>query len=513
MFDLVIKNGEVITDNQVHYLDIGIKDGMIRAMKPDLDGEKVIDAGGLVVSPGFIDMHTHSDVSFIMHPTNDSKLYQGVTTEVTGCCGFSYFPYTQKGMALQEKNNDLTEYDSRSIDDFAKKFSRDMSLNWAGLVGHGPLRLSVVGDLDLEATDDQIDQMKALLHEELKAGAFGLSLGVAYAPGMFANTKEFIELAKVVKKYDKIVSSHIRNENVDVFESVEELIEIGRKSSAHVHISHLKLGYGSWHRADELLKLIDDASKEGVHITFEQYPYIASATGLSAVLPNWVHDGGTEKMMYRFKYERERVIKGIESDNSYKMGLDRVVVVTTRGFFDQGDGKSIREISGLLNKSEAETVIYLLENLNCDVPTIRFTMTEEDVFKIASRPDCAVISDGSAYSLDKSLVKGMPHPRSFGTFPRYLSLNRKHGWMRLDQALYKMTGLPADLMGLKKRGSIKVGYHADITIFDKDKITDQARYDDSIQAPLGISYVIVGGKLALENGQVRESAGEMLLSL
>ncbi len=513
MFDLVIKNGEVITDNQILDVDIGITNGMIKALDKNLKGKQIIDAKDCVVSPGFIDMHTHSDISFILHPTNDSKLYQGVTTELTGCCGFSYFPYTDKGIELQEKNLELTEYDSRSITTFIEKFKRPMSINWSGLVGHGPLRLSVVGDLDVIATDLQIEEMKSLLDKELSSGAYGLSLGMAYAPGMFANTKEYIELAKIVKKHNKLLSAHIRNENINVFEAVKELIEIGESSGAHVHISHLKLGYGSWHKAQELLNMIDLASERGVYITFEQYPYIASATGLSAVLPNWVHDGGTEKMMYRFKYERESVIKGIESDNSYKMGLDRVVVVSTKGLIPEGDGKSIREISKLLNVSEPETVIYLLENLNCDVPTIRFTMAQEDVYEIASRLDCAVISDGSAYSLNSNEVDGMPHPRSFGTFPRYLKLNRELGWMSLENALYKMTGLPAKLMGLENRGSIQLNYHADITIFNKKIISDTATFDNSIAAPIGIEYVIVNGSVALQKGKALKRAGEILLNL
>lgn len=511
MYDLVIKNGLVVGHGKV---DLAINKGMIEAIGKDIDGKEIIDASGLIVSPGFIDMHTHSDISFIENSSNDSKLSQGVTTELVGLCGYSFYPYSEKGMKLQEKNMEITKYDSRSMKTFIESHDKDKSLNWASLIGHRNLRLSVVGDEDVKASPSQIDEMKDLLDRELLSGAFGLSLGLAYSPGMFADTEELIELAKVANIHGKIVSAHIRNENIHVFEAVSELIEIGEKSGAHVHISHLKLGYGSWHKVKEMFSMIDAAKARGVKITFEQYPYIASATGLSAVLPNWVHDGGVEGMIRCFKNERQKVIDGIMSDNSFKMGLDRVVVVTTKGLFSKGDGKSVREISKMLGLSEAETVIYLLENLECDVPTIRFTMDKEDVFEIARRRDVAVISDGSAYTLDPDNIDGMPHPRSFGTFPRYLKLNRTYGWMSLEDAIYKMTELPAKLMGLEKRGIISEGCFADITIFDENEISDTATYENAISQPIGIKYVIVNGKVAFKEGRATvERAGEMLLSL
>jgi N-acyl-D-amino-acid deacylase len=514
MFDIVIKNGEVITDGKIFDFDIGIKDGIVKSLAYNLKAKRIIDAKGAVVSPGFIDMHTHSDISFIMHPRSESKLYQGVTTELVACCGFSHYPYSQSGLEVMKKNHELTAYDSESLNAFIEKFKKPMSINWASCIGHGPLRLSVVGDKDLRATDGQIQEMKDLLHKELSSGGFALSLGMAYAPGMFADTKEYIELAKVVKKHNKFITAHIRNENDDVFESLKELIKIGEISGARIHVSHLKLGYGSWHRADDLLEVIDQAKKKGVEISFEQYPYLASATGLSAVLPNWVHDGGTEMMVKRFKNNRPEVIEGIISSNSYKMGLDRIKVLSTKGFLPEADGKSIDEISMILNLSGPEAILYLLENMNCDVPTIRFIMDEEDVFKIASRKDCVVISDGSSGSLDRDEVKEMPHPRSYGTFPRYIRLNREKKWMSLEQALYKMTALPAKLMGLVNRGSIKEGYAADITIFNKETIRDQASYGQPIAPATGIEYVIVNGAIAYENGKATtESAGEILLNL
>ena len=512
MFDLVIKNGLVVSDLKKIRTDVAITNDKIVAIGENLHGRDCIDVTGKIVSPGFIDMHTHSDVSFLKNETNDSKLYQGITTELVGCCGFSHYPYTSEGLSLLDKNNEKLPYDVCSLTSFKETYRKPMSLNWASLIGHGPLRRSVIGDSNVIATDEQVDRMKTLLDQELSNGGFGLSLGMAYAPGMFADTNEYIELAKVCKKHNKIVSAHIRNENIDVFESVNEMIHIARLSGAHIHISHLKLGYGSWSRSMELLDIIDKAVSEGTNITFEQYPYIASATGLSAVLPDWVHDGGIEKMMYRFTHERDRVIKGIESSNSFEMGLDRVIVVSTDGFMEEANGQSIRDISLLLKESEAETVIYLLENLNCDVPTIRFTMLESDVYTISKRKDCVVISDGSAYSLDSNQVDGNPHPRSYGTFPRFLRLNRINQWMSLEEALYKMTSLPARLINLKHRGKIQVGYYADITIFDEATVSDQATFDDAIQAPLGIEYVIINGKIALDQRATDERAGEMLLS-
>lgn len=506
MFDLVIKNGRIISHLNELTGDIGITGNKIIKIGGDLTGKKIIDAKGLVVSPGFIDMHTHSDVSFIKYETNDSKLFQGVTTEMVGCCGDTYYPCV-------EKINPLKSYQTESMASFIEIYDRPKAIHWGSYIGHGPLRSSIVGDHDVKATENEIKRMKALLDKELSSGAFGLSLGIAYAPGMFADIHELIELAKVVKKHEKILTAHIRNENQFVFESVEELIEIGRQSGAHVHISHIKLGYGQWHQGTKLLKRIDDAVKAGVHITFEQYPYKASSTGLSAVLPNWVHDGGTEKMMDRFHHERAEVMEGIKASNSYAMGLDRVIVVTTKGFMPELDGLSIRDISQKIGRTEADTVIYLLENLNCDVPTIRFTMETSDVMTLLKRKDSAIISDGSGYPLDSEKIDGMPHPRSFGTFPRFIRLNRENRWMGLEEALHKMTSLPADLVKLENRGAIKEGYFADITIFDEKIISDTARYDASVSKPIGIEYVIVSGRVVIDKGELTdERPGEILLS-
>lgn len=519
MYDIVIKNGSIICgDSTKSYKgDIGIKNKKVVKIAEKLDeGEKIIDANGLIVSPGFIDMHTHSDIAFIQDETCDSKLYQGVTLELSGCCGYSYYPSNDEGLERLKDFVEESDYDyyvSESVEDFVNKVKNNkMAINWATYIGHGALRSSVVGFNDEKPTESQLLEMKEILDRELSYGAFGLSLGIAYAPGMFCDINELIELSKIVAKHNKIVTAHIRNENDHVFESIEELIEIGRKSKAHVHVSHMKLGYGNWYKTKELFELIDNARKEGVNITIEQYPYNASSTGLSAVLPNWVHDGGTEKILDRFKNQREEVIKGIEESNSYEMGLDRVLVISTSGFMKEADGKNIREISKMLNVSEAETVIYLLENTNCIVPTIRFSMEYEDVYEIMKRKDCAVISDGSAYSLNPEKVTGNPHPRNYGTFPRFIKMNKEKNFMSLEEAIYKMTGLPANLLNITDRGIIKEGNYADITIFDYDAIEDTAVFNDSISKPKGIEYVIVNGDVVVEKGEVtKKRPGEILL--
>lgn len=520
MFDLVLKGGTIITglNNERFIGDIGIKNQKITKISNCIKSDAAtLDVKGLIVAPGFIDMHTHSDVSFIEDELCESKLYQGVTTELVGCCGFSYYPSTEDGFdRLKSYLSDepMNSYASGSLKSFvAKTKELYKTINWATYIGHGALRVSVVGYDDVLASAVQLEEMKVLLDRELTSGAFGLSLGVAYAPGMFADSHEYIELAKIVKKHNKIVTSHIRNENDHVFEAVEELIEIGRQSKAHVHISHMKLGYGNWYKAKALLELIDAARFEGINITFEQYPYEASATGLSAVLPNWVHDGGIEKMLNRFATIRDDVIKGIESSNSFKMGLDRVLVVSTNGFLPEVDGKNIRDISEMLEKSEAETVIYLLEHTNCSVPTIRFTMEEQDILEIMKREDCAVISDGSALSLEYQKVMGMPHPRNYGTFPRFLKLNRSLNLMSLENAIQKMTSLPAKYIGLKDRGSLVVGQYADITVFDEKTIEDVATFQNSIRKSKGIKYVIVNGKVVISSGRLtNERPGEILLN-
>ncbi len=519
MYDLVIKNGKIVsgTGEKACVADIAIRGKRIAKIAPNLeDGVQNIDASGLIVSPGFIDMHTHSDIAFIQDETCGSKLFQGVTTELVGCCGFSYYPSNDAGferLKMYSEEKEHIAYVSKTLSDFVQKTdSMNKSINWGTYIGHGALRASVVGFGDVKPTTEQIEEMKALLDAALSDGAFGLSLGIAYAPGMFCDTDELIELGKVVSKHDKIVTAHIRNENAAVFEAIDELIEIGRASKAHVHISHLKLGYGNWHQTEKLFKTIESARAEGINLTIEQYPYNASSTGLTAVLPNWVHEGGVDKILERFKEHRNEVIKGIEASNSFEMGLDRVMVVSTGGFMPEADGKNIREISQMLNKSEAETVIYLLENTECVVPTIRFTMDDEDVLKIMKRKDCAVISDGSAYSIDPEKMTFKPHPRNYGTFPRFLKLNRQHQLMPLEDAIYKMTGLPAQNIHLEQRGILKEGNYADITIFDYDKVEDTAVFNNSISKPIGIEYVIVNGEIAIEKEALTSArSGAILL--
>lgn len=510
MYDLVVKNGLVITQKGSEVCDVGINGSKIIKIASHLKGLKEIDATGLVVSPGFIDMHTHSDVSFTKDSRNASKLSQGVTTEMVGCCGYSYYPNTPYSYEQLVLNREMSSYDSDSILDFIKKFRQPMSIHWASMVGHGPLRRSVVGEGNDIATDQQITEMKTMLDKELSCGAFGLSLGLAYAPGMFADIHELIELGKVVKAHNKMITAHIRNENIYVFDAVNELIEVGKVSGAHVHISHLKLGYGSWHQTEKLLKLIDDANKKGIRVTFEQYPYEASSTGVAAILPNWVHEGGRKKMLETMKTRREEVIAGIEESNSYAMGLDRVIVVSTEGLLPEGDGRSIRDISQMLELTEAETVLYLLEKSDHDLSTVRFTMDEEDVYTMLQRKDSAIISDATARNFECDV---MPHPRGFGSFTRFLRLNREHQWMSLEEAIYKMTGLPAKLLQIKDRGEIAVGKVADLVVFDENAVTDLATYDQPIQMSQGINHVIVAGKLAFSEGKVTdERAGEFLLS-
>lgn len=519
MYDLVIKNGTIVdgTGEKPYISDLAVKGNQIVAIAPELDpGQRTIDATGLIVAPGFIDMHTHSDIAFIEDETCGSKLYQGVTTELVGACGFSYYPSHEEGFerlkAFTEDKEHLA-YVSKSLADFVQKTQKlKKCINWGTYIGHGALRASVLGFGDEAPTEYELDQMKDLLETGLVEGAFGLSLGIAYAPGMYSKTRELVELAKVVAKYNKIITAHIRNENDHVFESIEELIEIGRLSGAHVHVSHLKLGFGNWYKTSQLFDLIDQARDEGVHLTIEQYPYNASSTGLSAVLPNWVHEGGIPKILWRFSNQRQAVIDGIEESNSFKMGLDRVLVISTSGFLPEVDGKNIREISKVLKLSEAETVIYLLEHTECSVPTIRFSMADEDVLEIMRREDCAVISDGSAYSIDPEKMKFKPHPRNYGTFPRFLKINREKSLMPLEKAVWKMTGLPAKFINLDDRGCLKTGYFADITIFDYNLIRDTAVYNNSVSRAQGIEHVIVNGRLVIDKRTLTdERSGEILL--
>ncbi len=516
MYDLVLKGGTVIegTRKPPRQADVCIADGKIAAIVDQFAGEakEVVDVGGKTVAPGFIDIHTHSDVSPLVPPpfNAESKLYQGVTTEITGNCGCSIVPNTKE--RRQEINYYFErmlelpagiELDMDSIDDYAERVAeKGSALNMGVLIGHGTLRGCVMGFGDREPSPEEMEGLKALLDQELSRGAFGMSLGLIYPPSAFSKQEELVELAKVLARHDALLAVHMRNEGPKVFEAVDEMLEIARLSGVHLQISHLKLmGKPQWHRAEELLAKINQARERGINVTCDQYPYNATSTGLSALVPKWAHDGGFAKMVERLASKDKGLLEDISREMDNRGGPQTVLVVSSHGRMPEIEGKTMDQVAKMLNLPAEEAVAEVLVRCEGGAAAIYFSLNEEDVITIFHDMNIAIASDGYSLSFDRSITSTNPHPRNFGTFPRFLQMNREKQIMPLEDAVYKITALPAAILGLADRGVLKEGTPADITVFDAAKIEDRSQFTDSLAKPAGIEHVIVGGVFALRDGR------------
>jgi len=526
MYDILIKNGLLVDGlrSKPFLANLAIKDGKIAKIdcsNSDIEANITINAQGKHVAPGFIDIHTHSDVSFIEDGRCESKIFQGVTTEVVGQCGSTFYPSSEENLPnlrdyVRGRDIDTDYYASTSFRDFiAKAKSKGHSLpnNWITLIGHNALRTSVMRFEGRTATANEIKQMVALLEQEMAAGAWGLSLGLGYAPGIFSNIKELAALGQVVAKYDGMVASHMRNQNDQVFEALDEMFEINRRSGAHVHIAHVKIGgKDNWGQVKKYMDFVHDAQANGVNVTLDMYPYEAASSGITNVLPKWTLAGGIEAAAACFNGpERERLIAELSEKFVTDDDGNRVYIVTTGGRFPEADDKTLTELAKDLGVSIVEALEQVVVKTNGHCREISFAMDPNDVLQFLSQMDIAIGSDGSSMPLDPKLNKGKPHPRNFGTFPRFLRLAREHNLMPIEDAVYKITGLSAGMMGIKNRGILSEGYAADITIFDADQVIDTATYSNPFGKPIGIEHVIVNGQIVVQNGcETKNRPGQFL---
>ncbi len=514
MYDLLIKNGRIYdgTGSAPYDADVAVAGGEIVAIGK-LEGEaaKTIDAGGLAVSPGFIDLHTHSDMSFLLDPTAQSKVRQGVTLELAGNCGSSFCApllgdaqEALKGRVAQYgKPLDITWSDFGGYLDAVEKAGA--TLNLAVQVGHGTVRSCVIGNDDRPPTGDELDRMKALVAESLDVGAMGFSTGLFYAPGSYARLEEVIELASVASRRDKLYSTHMRDEgsqNIGLFVALNETIEIGRRTGIRLEVSHVKCkGPSVWGRAADVLDLFDRTRKEGIDIAGDQYPYTASSTGLTgAMFPRWALSGGREATLKRMTdpQSRKRLLDGVNAMYD-QYGSADVVVIARFVPNPHFEGMNMAEIARELECDPAEAALRLYEYGEGQV--IVHAFHEPDVDLIAQHPMISVASDGSSLSTEGVLGVGRPHPRSYGTNPRFLKrFVREKGLVSLPEAIRKMTTLPASRLGLTRRGRIAPGFAADIVCFDPNAVADTATFERPHSYAAGIPHVAVNGKLVIENG-------------
>lgn len=479
--DILIRNGIVFNgiDKESKKVSIAIKNDKIVFVGDEskvlINSVKIINAQGMIVSPGFIDPHTHADRDLNKRETshNHPFLYQGITTVVAGNDGDSFYPLSKYKM----------RYENNGI-----------GTNVVLLVGHGTIREQIMGKTDRQATPDEIKKMQILIQQEMDAGAFGMSTGLFYSPGSYSNTDEVIALAKTVAKNDGVYDTHLRDESsytVGLIPSIEEAIEIGRQASLPIHISHIKcLGVDVWNQSKHIVSLIEEACNEGVEVTANQYPYDASATGLkSAVVPRWAESGGKDSLFIRYKSTkyRSQVLEETRKNITRRGGPDKLLIVKA----DDSSfvGKNVLEVAEMLKVSPEEAVFKALETGYVRVAS--FNMNPEDIHYFMKQDWVVTGSDGNT-----------GHPRKYGSFPRkYNKYVMEEKIIDMGTFINNSTSKTADIFKIKNRGKLREGYYADIIIFNPDEFKDVANYRNAFQLAKGLEYSIINGEFSVLEGE------------
>ncbi|WP_425635881.1 N-acyl-D-amino-acid deacylase family protein [Algoriphagus yeomjeoni] len=518
-YDILIKNGQIIdgSGNPGYVGDIGIRADTIAAIGnlQDAIGTSEIDATGLVVAPGFINMLSWATESLIEDGKSQSDIRQGVTLEVFGE-GWSMGPLTDEMKVDEEKSQGdikfpiswttLGEYLDFLVD-------KGVSTNVASFIGATTVRIHELGYEDRAPTAEELESMKSLVKQAMEEGALGVGSSLIYAPAFYASTEELIELCKVAAAYDGMYISHMRSEGGRLLESLDELIRIADEAKIRAEVYHLKeSGQANWGKYDAVVAKIDSARAAGLEITTDMYNYVAGATGLDAAMPPWVQEGGYNKWAERLQDPviRKQVLQEMktptdewESLMQAVEGPDKMILV---GFKNDSlkylTGKTLAEVAELRQLSPEETAMDLVVQDGSRVGTIYFLMSEENVKKQLALPYMSFGSDAGSYSIEGVFLKSSYHPRAFGNFARVLGKYvREEKVISLEQAIYKMTTLPATNLKIKKRGTLKEGYFADLAIFDPTQIQDHATFEEPMQYATGMVHVLVNGTPVLQNGE------------
>lgn len=512
-FDIIVKNGLIMdgVQDEGKSLDLGVVTDRIETvadLSPSL-ARTVIDAKGKIVSPGFIDIHSHTDYELLMNPRAESKIRQGITTELNGNCGGSAFPHKKKLSVYEKSIKDTTGMEFLAWTDFAGYRSilekRGISVNYGTLVGHGTIRQHVIGHTRRKPTLQEMRSMQEHVHRAMRQGAFGLSTGLEYAPDRFAHTEEIIEICRAAAQHGGFYATHMRSEDTQLIEAVAEAIHIAETACLPLQLSHLKVaGKRNYYKLPMVFDLMERAEERGLDITADRYPYTAYATSLSIMFPSWALDGGSSQFVERLKSKeirvrmKEEALEKAEGNNSWE---SMMVVSASQQKNKPLIGKDLQTAADEKKQHPYEFVCDLLISEGGHVSIIGFGMSEENTTRILIHPQVMLCTDGVALAPYGKLGGRIPHPRNYGSFPRFLGRYiREEKHLGLPRAIRKMTSQPAQKMGLKKRGVLAKGNYADITVFDPLTIMDTATFIKPRQYSYGIDHVIVNGKVVIAEG-------------
>ena len=531
MLDIIIANGLIVdgAGKPAYKMDLAIKEGKIIKIGENIkdSARKIINAEGLVVSPGFIDVHSHNDlVPFMDEEIQNLKLKQGVTTELIGQCGLGVIPCIEKESKLWKNyikgvvGNPNIEFNFKDVEDYINKITKQgLKNNYSVLISHGAIRTSVMDFESREATDIEVEKMCTLINKAMEQGAIGMSLGLQYIPGIFAKKNELVALCKVIKAHDGIIMVHVRNHDRSIINAMEEIISVAEESKVKLHISHMR-SYDSkilGCPAEVLIDLVEKSIAKGIDITFDEHLYLSGSTLMTQLLPPWLTDKGTDVLLEMLKDEEvlKKVKEELEDMSINYVGWDNYsgiagwdgILITSLSKENNLKyiGRTVGEIAKELNMHPVDFMANLLieEETGVGIVTLNI-FSEEDTIKLIKHPLQMVGSD--------SIPAGEPHPRLYGNYPLFIGkFVREKKSITLEEAIYKCTLLPARTLGLKDVGEIREGKKADITIFDFNEITGYEDYKNKKKAPIGIKHVIVNGKIAMENEVIaKEKHGEVI---
>ena len=522
MFDLLFSGGLVAdgSGSPLSRINVGIESGIITLTADLPEAKETVDVSGKIIAPGFVDIHTHSDLTLLSNPLAQSKIRQGVTTEVVGNCGYGVAPnpYSERtnplrsGLAFIDVDPDITWNWTSHAEYLIQLRESGISLNVATLIGHIPVHTAIAGFGENVASPAQIQSMKSLLREQLASGAFGFSTGLNLTPVSYASEDELVALGEAVSEYDGIFAIHMREYGDNLLKSIDEVVRIAQKSGARMQVSHLvALGERNWGRVSQALERIEEANQSGCEINVDVYPYIAGSCPLSQILPDWAQEGGDSTMRARLKDVR---VRAKIQETWQKIGIDweNYQIASVFPQFDSMIAKRISQIANDLNQTPDSLALDLLAEMGHSLAIIAFGRNEQDVKSVFAHSIAMVGSDGLALDPLGPTGVGVPHPRSYGTFPRVLGRYLEGNQLSLERAIQICTSAPAKKLHLKNRGYVRDGYFADLVVFDRGKINDQATYEDPHRFPVGIEYVVVNGSIVVKNNVHTEMRpGKVLL--